>query len=77
MAKKDIHIVPNKKGGWDTKREGAKRASKHFETKAEAEKSADAQGRKAKVEVKPHKKNGKFQKSGRNSYGKDPYPPKG
>jgi hypothetical protein len=77
MPKKNIHIVKGKKEGWDIKREGAAKASKNFDTKAEAEKYADAQGRKDKVEVIPHTKNGKFQKSGRNSYGNDPRKSKG
>lgn len=72
MGNEPIHVVPNKKKGWDTKRAKAKRASKHFETKAEAQEAANIQGRKDKVEVIPHKKNGKFQKSGRSSYGNDP-----
>ena len=34
MARKERHVVPNsEKGGWDSKRENAERASKHFETK--------------------------------------------
>ncbi|MCE7698245.1 MAG: DUF2188 domain-containing protein [Methanobacterium paludis] len=77
MANKPIHIVSNQKNGWDTKKEGAKRASKHFKTKAEAQKAANEQGRREKVEVIPHKKNGKFQKDGRSSYGNDPSSSKG
>lgn len=34
MARKERHVVPNTgKGGWDSKRENAEKASKHFETK--------------------------------------------
>jgi len=34
MARKERHVVPKSdKGGWDSKRENAERASKHFETK--------------------------------------------
>ena len=36
MARKEHHIVPNSKGGWDVKRENAKRSSGHYETKKEA-----------------------------------------
>lgn len=32
MARKEHHIVPNSKGGWDVKRENAKRSSGHYET---------------------------------------------
>ncbi len=77
MPKKNIHIVKAKKDGWDVKREGSKKATKNFDTKVEAEKYADNLGKKDKVEVIPHDKKGKFQKNGRNSYGNDPYPPKG
>jgi 5-methylcytosine-specific restriction endonuclease McrA len=34
MPRKERHVVPNsEKGGWDSKRENAERASKHFDTK--------------------------------------------
>ena len=36
MARKEHHIVPNSNGGWDVKRENAKRSSGHYETKKEA-----------------------------------------
>jgi len=37
MPRKERHVVPNSdRGGWDTKRENAERASKHFETKKDA-----------------------------------------
>ncbi|CEA14564.1 DUF2188 domain-containing protein [Methanobacterium formicicum] len=75
MPKKNIHIVKGEKG-WDVKREGAPKASKNFDTKAEAQKYANKQGQKDKVEVIPHKKDGKFQKTGRSSFGNDPCPPK-
>lgn len=77
MCLRKISIIKEKKEGWDVKKEGAKKASKNFDTKAEAEKYANEQGKKDKVEVIPHDKKGKFQKRGRNSYGNDPYPPKG
>lgn len=34
--KKTQHVVHNHNGGWDVKASGAKRATKHFETKAPA-----------------------------------------
>jgi len=77
VPKKNIHIVKGKKEGWDVKREEAKKASKNFGTKAEAEEYAKKQGKKDKVEVIPHDKRGKFQKRGRNSYGNDPVSSKG
>ena len=36
MPRKERHVVSNsEKGGWDSKRENAKKASKHFDTKKE------------------------------------------
>ncbi|HAP78400.1 MAG TPA: hypothetical protein DCR14_20245, partial [Acidimicrobiaceae bacterium] len=34
------HVVPNPKGGWDVKAPGAKRASAHAPTQAQAERRA-------------------------------------
>lgn len=35
--KRDYHVVPNSdRGGWDLRREGADRASGHFDRKSEA-----------------------------------------
>ncbi|MDP3034026.1 MAG: DUF2188 domain-containing protein [Methanobacteriaceae archaeon] len=70
----NYHVVPSE-DGWDVKREKGKRASKHFETKKEAEKYSNELAGKQKVESIIHKQDGKIQK--RNSYGNDPYPPKG
>ena len=36
MVKKSHHIVPNPNGGWNVRKGGAVRASKHFETKEKA-----------------------------------------
>ncbi|KAA6310024.1 hypothetical protein EZS27_038596, partial [termite gut metagenome] len=36
MSRKERHVVPGLNGGWDSKRENAERASKHFETKKDA-----------------------------------------
>ena len=76
MAKrKEIHVVPNsQRGGWDTKRENAERASKHFNTKEKAISSAITQAKKIGAEMIPHNKDGKI--SNPNSYGGDPCPPR-
>lgn len=73
--KPNIHTVHNPNGGWDNKKDNAKRASRHYDTKAEAEIAARDQGRREKTEVVIHGKDGKIQR--KNSYGNDPYPPKG
>ena len=36
MPRKEHHVVPNPDGGWDVKRENAKRSSGHYDTKQEA-----------------------------------------
>lgn len=73
--RKEVHVVPNSdRGGWDSKRENAERASKHFETKAEAMAYARGQAIKIGAELIPHKKDGTIQNP--NSYGADPCPPK-
>ena len=72
--KKNVHIVPNPKGGWDVKREKAKKASKHTDKKEDAMGYGRNLAKKDKVELIPHKKDGKIQNP--NSYGNDPNPPK-
>ena len=37
MRKRNVHTTPGENGGWNVKREGAERASKHFDKKVEAE----------------------------------------
>ena len=36
MARQTHHVVSNPDGGWDVKRGGGEKASRHFETKQEA-----------------------------------------
>jgi len=74
MPRKERHVVPNKNGGWDSKRENAKKASKHFDTKKEAMEWSREKAIKEKSELIPHRKDGVIQNP--NSYGKDPNPPK-
>ncbi|MFW6351553.1 MAG: DUF2188 domain-containing protein [Bacteroidota bacterium] len=72
---KSHHVVPNSKGGWDVKKSGSSRASKHTDTKKDAVDAARKMSKNQKTELFIHKKNGKFQN--RDSHGNDPYPPKG
>ncbi|WP_050184105.1 DUF2188 domain-containing protein [Domibacillus robiginosus] len=69
----EVHTVPNHKGGWDNK-QGGKTIS-HHPTKAEAEQRGREQAKKGKTEHRIHKRNGQIGEA--NSYGHDPYPPKG
>ncbi|AEG17738.1 DUF2188 domain-containing protein [Methanobacterium paludis] len=73
--KSSIHVVSNEAiGKWQVEKEGAKRASRNCDTKAEAVAAAKAQGKKEKVEVLTHNKDGKIRD--RVSYGDDNSPPK-
>jgi len=73
--RKEVHVVPNsERGGWDSKRENAERASKHFETKTEAMDYAKTQAKNIGAELISHKKDGTIQNP--NSFGGDTCPSK-
>lgn len=75
MAKKPpVHTVPHG-DGWANRRAGSSRVSKAFDTKAEAQAAGRQTARRDKVEHLIHRKDGSI--GDRNSYGNDPYPPKG
>lgn len=75
MANKPpVHTVPHG-DGWANRRAGAERVSKTFDTKAQAQAAGRVTAKREKVEHKIHKKDGSI--GDRNSYGNDPYPPKG
>ncbi len=76
MSRRANHVVASKgKGRWAVKKSGSLRASKSFDRKKDAVKYARELSRKEKTELYIHKKNGLIQD--RNSYGEDPFPPKG
>ncbi|HEO2462149.1 TPA: DUF2188 domain-containing protein [Streptococcus agalactiae] len=72
---KNQHVVPNPNGGWDIKGAGNSRATKHTTTQAEAVEIATGIAKNNSSEVIIHSKNGRIRE--RNSYGNDPFPPKG
>ena len=75
-TRKVVHVVPHERGGWQTKGEGAQRATSVHGTKAEAVAAAKEQAKNAPLgQVKIHKQNGQIQTE--HTYGKDPHPPKG
>lgn len=75
MSRDEHHVVPNsKRGGWDVKRNGAQRASGHYETKADAMKAGREISRNQGTEFIPHRKDGTIQNP--DSHGNDPCPPK-
>ncbi|SIO06778.1 DUF2188 domain-containing protein [Salinivibrio sp. ES.052] len=75
MSKETQHVVSNSQGGWDVKKSGSDRASKHFNTQEEAIQWAKGVAKNQKTELYIHGKDGKIRE--KNSYGKDPHPPKG
>ncbi|WP_350431742.1 DUF2188 domain-containing protein [Shewanella sp. H8] len=75
MSKKSQHVVSSAKGGWDVKKSGSDRASKHFVTQVEAIQWAKGVAQNQKSELYIHGKDGKIRE--KNSYGNDDYPPKG
>lgn len=68
-----VHTVPNKNGGWDNKQGGE--VISHHRTKQRAEEAGKREAKRDQTEHRIHNKNGKIAKS--NSYGNDPFPPKG
>lgn len=75
MSKETQHVVSNSNGGWDVKKSGSDRASKHFDTQHEAIQWATNVAKNQKTELYIHGRDGKIRE--KNSYGKDQYPPKG
>ena len=71
---KTHHVVPNPDGGWDVKKGGAERASKHCDTKKEAVEEARKISQNQESELYIHGKDGKIQQ--KDSHGNDPCPPK-
>lgn len=74
MAKKNVWVSPRPDGKWAVQREGAERASRLEERKADAERAARDLARRESVEVIIQGGDGKIQ--ARESYGNDPFPPR-
>jgi hypothetical protein len=74
MAKANIHTVPHR-DGWANRREGSKRVSKVFKTKAEAQAAGRRTAMREKVEHLVRTRDGQIAE--RNSYGGDPARVKG
>jgi hypothetical protein len=74
VSKPGQHVVP-KSGKWSVRKAGASRASGTFTTQKEAVKEATKIAKKQKTEVYVHGRDGRIRE--RNSYGRDPHPPKG
>lgn len=75
MAKKPSqHVVPHR-DGWAVKKAGASRATVVKETQEEAMTKAKEVAKNQEAELMIHGRDGKIRE--KNSYGKDPHPPKG
>lgn len=74
MNKKNQHVVPHQ-NGWAVRAAGNQKATSVHATQADAIRSARAAAMKQQSEMLVHGKNGQIRE--RNSYGNDPYPPKG
>ncbi len=70
---RNIHTVPYK-GKWAVKEENSSSPRKTFDTKEQAVEYGRELAKKKGVEHIIHGRDGRIQ--GRESYGKDPYPPK-
>ena len=74
MKNKNQHIVLHPKG-WAIKGEGNSKATRVAETQAEAIEIGKEIAKNQGSELLIHGRNGRIRE--RNSYGNDPYPPKG
>ncbi len=72
--KKNQHVVP-RQNGWAVKGAGNSKATSVHPTQAEAIQSARSTAINQKSEMLIHGRNGQIRE--RNTYGDDPFPPKG
>lgn len=74
MTKTSKHVVPQPTGGWAVKNSGATRASRTFDTQADAIKYGRNVAKQERSELYIHGRDGTIKN--KNSYGNDPLPPK-
>ena len=72
---KNQHVTPHPNGGWQVKGAGNSRATVRTATQKEAIQVAREISKNQKSEMVIHRTNGQIRE--KNSYGNDPYPPKG
>ncbi|HBB96834.1 MAG TPA: hypothetical protein DC054_15760 [Blastocatellia bacterium] len=70
MGKTSYHVIPTPKGGWAVKKEDVSRASRHFETQADAIDWAREEVKKGGGEFVVHKEDGTIRR--RDSYAGSP-----
>ncbi len=74
MAKKGQHVVP-RDGKWAVRKAGANSATRVYTTQREAISEARKIARNQGTELYIHGRDGRIRE--RDSYGNDPYPPRG
>jgi hypothetical protein len=74
MSRKNQHVV-QRENGWAVRGEGNTRDTSHHATQAEAAAAARQIARRQESEVLIHGRDGRIRE--RDSYGNDPFPPKG
>ena len=74
MSRKSHHVVPDLDGGWNVKKGGATRASKHFEKQDDAISWGRQVSRNQRTEFVIHKRDGTIRD--KDSHGSDPLPPR-
>ena len=73
--KKNQWAGPHPKGGWQTKREGSQRAGSRHDTQADAWAAAIDRAKTNQGEAFLQNRKGQIRE--RNTYGRDPFPPRG
>ncbi|VVM32509.1 DUF2188 domain-containing protein [Terribacillus sp. AE2B 122] len=71
----NYHTVPDRNNSWQVKKEGAKRASGSFDTQKEAMDYGKKLAKQNKGEHVIHGRDRRIRE--RDSYGNDPFPPRG
>jgi len=74
MSGKGQHVVP-RDGQWAVRRTGSDRVTRVYQTQVEAIRAAREIARNQRAELYIHGRDGLIRE--RESYGRDPYPPKG
>lgn len=72
---KNQHVIPHPDGGWQVKGAGNSKATSRTSTQSDAIKIARMIARNQESELVIHKPNGQIRD--KDSYGNDPFPPKG
>ena len=74
MARKSHHVVPDLNGGWNVRKGGSDRASKHFDKQEDAIDWAREVSRNQRSELVIHRRDGTIRQ--KDSHGRDPNPPR-